>query len=181
MLKDMFFSALVVIVVVAIAAIVGPKGPSAPPDPTLSGANPRPDWPFLWLFGLLSLSPPAAETVIMLVLPVILVVGLLAVPFISNRGERRPQPPAGCGVVGGAIYAVLGVLTHLGHTVALVAGDDGLEWRSGTASIIKSTPPTRRWNCKGPSCFRTSSAAIVTRWTDSAESAAPTSRLSECV
>ena len=73
MLKDMFFSALVVIVVVVIAAIVGPKGPSAPPDPTLSGANPRPDWPFLWLFGLLSLSPPAAETFIILVLPIVLV------------------------------------------------------------------------------------------------------------
>ncbi len=84
MLKDVFFSALVVIVVVLIAALAGPKGPSAPPDPTLSGANPRPDWPFLWLFGLLSLSPPEAETAIILTLPVILVLGLLAVPFISQ-------------------------------------------------------------------------------------------------
>jgi len=48
--------------VVALAALLGPKGPTGPPDPTLSGANPRPEWPFLWLFALLSLSPPAAET-----------------------------------------------------------------------------------------------------------------------
>ena len=53
MRKDILFSALAVIVVVVLAALVGPKGPSAPPDPTLGGANPRPEWPFLWLFALL--------------------------------------------------------------------------------------------------------------------------------
>src|SRR5437764_4047244 len=67
MRKDILFSALTVIVVVVIAAVVGPKGPSGPPDPTEGGANPRPEWPFLWLFGLLSLSPASAETFIMLV------------------------------------------------------------------------------------------------------------------
>jgi ubiquinol-cytochrome c reductase cytochrome b subunit len=116
MLKDVVFSALVVIAVVSIAAIAGPKGPSGPPDPTLSGANPRPDWPFLWLFGLLSLSPPAAETFIILTLPIALVVGLLAVPFISNRGERAPsrRPMAVLLVI--VIYSVLGVLTYMGQT-----------------------------------------------------------------
>jgi ubiquinol-cytochrome c reductase cytochrome b subunit len=115
MLKDVFFSALVVIVVVVIAAMAGPKGPSAPPDPTLSGANPRPDWPFMWLFGLLSLSPPAAETAIILIMPVALVVGLLAVPFISNRGERAPtrRPVAVLLVI--VVYAVLGVFTYMGQ------------------------------------------------------------------
>ena len=116
MLKDAFFSALVVVVVVTIAAIAGPKGPSGPPDPTLSGANPRPDWPFLWLFGLLSLSPPKLETFIILVLPIILILGLFAVPFISNRGERAPsrRPMAVLLVI--VAYSVLGVLTYLGHT-----------------------------------------------------------------
>src|SRR5262249_49731050 len=59
LLKDALFSSLSVIVVVILAAVVGPKGPTGPPDPTLPGANPRPEWPFLWLFGLLSLSPPS--------------------------------------------------------------------------------------------------------------------------
>lgn len=115
MLKDVFFSALVVVVVVTIAALVGPKGPSGPPDPTLSGANPRPDWPFLWLFGLLSLSPPSAETFIILTMPVVLVLGLFAVPFVSNRGERAPsrRPMAVLFVI--VTYSVLGVLTYLGH------------------------------------------------------------------
>lgn len=112
--KDMLASAVVVIVVVGIAAVVGPKGPSGPPDPTLPGANPRPEWPFLWLFALLSLSPPGAETFIMLVFPLVLVAGLLAVPFVSNRGERAPgrRPAAVLSVV--CIVTVLAVLTYEG-------------------------------------------------------------------
>jgi ubiquinol-cytochrome c reductase cytochrome b subunit len=115
-LKDVFFSAVTVIIVVAIAAVLGPKGPDAPPDPTLGGANPRPEWPFLWLFALLSLSPPAAETFIILIFPVLLIIGLLMVPFLSNRGERAPsrRPVAVLLVIVG--YTALGVLTYLGAT-----------------------------------------------------------------
>jgi ubiquinol-cytochrome c reductase cytochrome b subunit len=114
MLKDIFFSALAVIIVVTIAAVVGPKGPTGPPDPTLSGANPRPEWPFLWLFALLSLSPPDAETFIILVFPLLVVAALLLVPLISNRGQRAPskRPVAVLMVV--VIYTVLGVLTYEG-------------------------------------------------------------------
>ena len=65
--------------------------PDWPADPTLSGANPRPEWPFLWLFGLLSLSPPSAETFVILVFPLLLIVALFLVPFVSNRGERAPS------------------------------------------------------------------------------------------
>lgn len=113
-LKDAFFSALTVIVVCAIAAIVGPKGPSELPDPTLGGANPRPEWPFLWLFAMLSLSPPAAETFIILVFPVVLVVALMAVPLVSRRGQRAPsrRPAAVLMVI--VIYTTLGVLTYQG-------------------------------------------------------------------
>src|SRR5262245_31304922 len=116
--KDALFSALVVIVVVVVAAVVGPKGPSGPPDPTLAGANPRPEWPFLWLFALLSLSPASAETFIILVFPILLVVALFAVPFVSNRGERAPsrRPVAVLAVV--VIYATLGALTYQGATSA---------------------------------------------------------------
>jgi ubiquinol-cytochrome c reductase cytochrome b subunit len=116
MLKDALFSSLAVIAVVVLAAVLGPKGPTGPPDPTLPGANPRPEWPFLWLFGLLSLSPPASETFIMLVLPVLLIGVLFLVPFLSNRGERAPsrRPVAVLAVV--VIYTVLGVLTYQGVT-----------------------------------------------------------------
>lgn len=114
LLKDILFSALVVTLVVIIAAVLGPKGPTGPPDPALADASPRPEWPFLWLFALLSLSPPAIETFIMLVLPIVLVVALLLVPFINNRGERAPsrRPVAVLLVV--AIYTALAALTYEG-------------------------------------------------------------------
>ncbi|HVA45358.1 MAG TPA: cytochrome b N-terminal domain-containing protein [Pirellulales bacterium] len=116
MLKDAFFSALAVLVVVTLAAVLGPKGPTDPPDPLLAGANPRPEWPFLWLFALLSLSPPEAETFIILVLPLLLIAALFLVPVISNRGERAPsrRPLAVLLVIVG--YTVLGVLTYEGAT-----------------------------------------------------------------
>ncbi len=114
LLRDAIASSLAVIVVVMLAAAMGPKGPSGPPDPTLSGANPRPEWPFLWLFALLSLSPPAAETFIVLVFPVLLIVALFLVPFVSRRGERAPsrRPIAVLSVL--VIVTVLGVLTYEG-------------------------------------------------------------------
>ena len=116
MQKDILFSALAVVVVVVLAALLGPKGPSSPPNPTLAGANPRPEWPFLWLFGLLSLSPSGAETFIILVFPVILILALLLVPLASNRGERDPsrRPVAVLAVV--VIYTVFGALTYQGAT-----------------------------------------------------------------
>jgi ubiquinol-cytochrome c reductase cytochrome b subunit len=114
MMKDALFSSLAVIVVVVLAAVLGPKGPTGPPDPTLPGANPRPEWPFLWLFALLSLSPAGAETFIILVFPVILIAVLFLVPFVNNRGERAPsrRPAAVLAVV--VIYVTLGVLTYQG-------------------------------------------------------------------
>jgi ubiquinol-cytochrome c reductase cytochrome b subunit len=116
MLKDALFSSLTVIVIVVLAAIAGPKGPGALPEPASLGANPKPDWPFWWLFALLSLSPPAAETFIILVMPVVLFGALLLVPFVSNRGERAPsrRPMAMLSVI--VIFAVIGVLTYHGAT-----------------------------------------------------------------
>jgi ubiquinol-cytochrome c reductase cytochrome b subunit len=143
MLKDVLFSAVAVIVVVMIAAIAGPKGPSDPPDPTLSGANPRPEWPFLWLFALLSLSPPSAETFIILVFPLLLIVALLAVPFVSNRGERAPsrRPVAVLSVI--VIYAVLAVLTYEGSTAPWSPQMTAWSGAPVPPDVIKQCTPAR--------------------------------------
>ncbi len=116
MLKDAVFSGLTVIAIVALAAIAGPEGPGALPEPALLGANPKPDWPFWWLFALLSLSPAGAETFLILVMPVALVAALLLVPFVSNRGERAPsrRPVAVLSVI--MIFTALFVLTYYGAT-----------------------------------------------------------------
>ena len=141
LLKDVLFSALVVIVVVMIAAMVGPKGPTGPPDPALADANPRPEWPFLWLFALLSLSPPAIETFIMLVFPVVLVVALLLVPFFSNRGERAPSRRPVAVLVVIAIYTALAALTYEG--VRAPWSPDMTAWTADPipVSIVENATP----------------------------------------
>ncbi|MFO0881593.1 MAG: cytochrome b N-terminal domain-containing protein [Gemmataceae bacterium] len=113
-IKDGLFSALVVIAVVTIAAVLGPKGPGAPPDPSLTSANPKPDWPFLWLYAMLTLLPAQIETPVILVLPVVLFGFLFAVPFISNRGERAPsrRPLAVLGVI--VAWTLILALTFIG-------------------------------------------------------------------
>ena len=114
MMKDILFSALIVVVVVVLAAVVGPKGPPGPPDPTISSANPRPDWPFLWLFGLLSLSPRGAETFLILVFPVVLI--WRCGPFNLQSGRAGLQPPTGCRAHGDCPFTRSGILTWLGAT-----------------------------------------------------------------
>lgn len=153
-LKDAFFSALAVIVVVMLAAVLGPKGPSELPDPTLGGANPRPEWPFLWLFALLSLSPPAAETFIILVFPLVLVAALLAVPFISRRGQRAPsrRPVAVLLVI--VLYTTLGVLTYQG---AVAPWSPAMQAWSGDPIPIRVVEQSSPLQLQGATVFQNKS------------------------
>jgi ubiquinol-cytochrome c reductase cytochrome b subunit len=116
--KDVFVSAVAVIIVVVLAAVLGPRGPETPPDPTIGGANPRPEWPFLWLFALLSMSPESAETFIILVFPAILIAVLFLVPFISNRGERAPSRRPIAVLIVIVIFTTFAVLTYQGFTAS---------------------------------------------------------------
>lgn len=112
--REAVFGTLVVIAVVALAAIAGPKGPAEAPDPTRIPAEPKPDWFLIWYYGLIALKPAKIETLVMVYLPILTVVGLIALPLISSRGERSPlrRPWA---VLTVALTAVaLGVLTDLG-------------------------------------------------------------------
>src|SRR5262249_55316590 len=92
--KDMFFAAFVLLAVAACALYFGPFGPSGTPDPTIIETVPKPDIPFLWFYAVLSLLPPSLETFAVLVGPVVVILGLLLLPFLSGEGEkswrRRP-------------------------------------------------------------------------------------------
>jgi ubiquinol-cytochrome c reductase cytochrome b subunit len=92
--KDMFFSAFVLLAIFACAMYFGPFGPSGQPDPTIIQTVPRPDYFFLWLYAVLSLLPPSMETPALLIGPVIALGFLVALPFFAGEGEkswkRRP-------------------------------------------------------------------------------------------
>jgi len=92
--KDLFFGAFILLAVAACAYYLGPFGPSGEPNPTIIQTAPKPDFFFLWLYSVLSLLPPSMETAALLVGPVVGIVLLLLLPFISGEGEkswrRRP-------------------------------------------------------------------------------------------
>ncbi len=148
-LKDILFSSLAVIAVVAIAAILGPKGPTGPPDPTLAGANPRPEWPFLWLFGLLSLSPPGIETFIMLVFPVLVIGDSVFGAICQQSWRTSTQSPAGGGAVRDRrIYGARRAHVR-GNDGAVVAENDRLERRSGSRELCEAPLASRVARCAG--------------------------------
>src|SRR6202047_2415817 len=114
--KDLFFSGFILLSIAACALYFGPFGPSGQPDPTIIQTAPRPDYFFLWLYAVLSLLPPSMETPALLIGPVIALVVLVALPFLSGEGEKswRRRPIA---VLTTLLVAVaLGTFTHLaGH------------------------------------------------------------------
>lgn len=114
--KDLYFSAFVMLAIATCAAVFGPKGPEGVPDPTYIQTAPQPDFLFLWVYSVAALLPPYTETVVLLVGPAVGVVALLALPFISNTGEKsaRRRPVAVLTVL--VAFLGLGLLTWAGLT-----------------------------------------------------------------
>jgi ubiquinol-cytochrome c reductase cytochrome b subunit len=115
--KDLFFAAFILLAVAACAVYFGPFGPTGRPDPTIIQTAPKPDYFFLWLYALLSLLPPSMETPALLIGPVVAILVLLLLPFLSGEGEKswRRRPIAVLTILLLAIS--LGTLTHLsGYT-----------------------------------------------------------------
>jgi ubiquinol-cytochrome c reductase cytochrome b subunit len=116
MSKDMVFSGVAILFVLGFALVFGPKGPSLKPDPAMVHTEPRPDWPFLWLFAILALCPPKLETLVQLALPPVGILILCLVPFIGRRGERAPSRRPVAVLLVLVIFVSLGILTWLGYS-----------------------------------------------------------------
>jgi len=112
--KDLVFAGLVTTGIVLCAVYFGPKGPIGAPDPTLIDTTPRPDFFFLSLFAALALLPAYSETFLLLTAPIVMIVILLALPFISGTGEKsvRRRPVAALSVI--VILLALVTLAYLG-------------------------------------------------------------------
>jgi ubiquinol-cytochrome c reductase cytochrome b subunit len=114
--KDIVANGVLIVVIFALAAFVGPKGPGIPADPTQVIPEARPDYPFLWLFAAAALMPNGSEVLLFFILPIIGSLILLALPFISNEGEKnwRRRPVAVLTVI--ISYLCVGMLTYAGLT-----------------------------------------------------------------
>ncbi|MFN8516371.1 MAG: cytochrome b N-terminal domain-containing protein [Chloroflexia bacterium] len=89
--RDVVLGLVVLVIIIGLAVIVGPPKVDIPPDPTVLEAYPRPDWYFLWIFAALALVPPGIEDLVILGMPLLIGTLLIALPFISSKGERSPK------------------------------------------------------------------------------------------
>ncbi len=89
--RDIVFCVGMIAAIAALALYFGAPPLGKPPDPSIVAASPRPDWYLLWYFAVLALLPHGSEKYFMVFGPLLAGILLMALPFISNRGERSPS------------------------------------------------------------------------------------------
>jgi ubiquinol-cytochrome c reductase cytochrome b subunit len=101
---------------VLLAVVVGAPELNKQADPTVINAYPRPDWYFIWYFALFALIPPAIENIFIIGFPLLVIVVLLALPFVAGTGERHPwRRPWAVATVALSLFTI-GVLVHAGYS-----------------------------------------------------------------
>ena len=88
--RDVIFGAATIIAIISLAMIFGPPELTTPPDPAHLNTTPAPDWYMLSIFALFALMPPKIESYMIIIGPALSIIILLALPFVSNKGERHP-------------------------------------------------------------------------------------------
>jgi ubiquinol-cytochrome c reductase cytochrome b subunit len=88
--RDIIFGALTIIAVISLAIIIGAPELTQAPDPAHIYVKPTPDWYMLAIFSLFALMPPKIESIVIVLGPVLTIIILLSLPFVSNKGERSP-------------------------------------------------------------------------------------------
>jgi mono/diheme cytochrome c family protein len=93
--KDLIISFGLFALLLGLAIFIGVAN-EPPADPNDSSYIPRPEWYFLWLFEMLKYFPGALEWLGTAVIPAILVLALLLLPFYDRRPVRywRKRPIA---------------------------------------------------------------------------------------
>lgn len=88
--RDVLFGAGTIIVIIGLAYFIGPPELTTPPNPAHLNTTPAPDWYMLSIFSLFALMPPKIESYMIIIGPMLTIIILLALPFMSNTGERHP-------------------------------------------------------------------------------------------
>ncbi|HVC90164.1 MAG TPA: cytochrome b N-terminal domain-containing protein [Acidobacteriaceae bacterium] len=113
--KDVTFSAAIILAIMACAFFFGPIGPSGPPDPTIIQTVPKPDLPFLWVYAVFALAPPALETPLLLITPIVVICAMLGLPLYAGEGEKHWSRRPVAVLMVSVIAVSLSILTSLGQ------------------------------------------------------------------
>jgi menaquinol-cytochrome c reductase cytochrome b/c subunit len=141
MFHDTVMSVVVVVVIVGLSCIWYFTSSEEPGDPGWLGPRyteeadpgtvsfiPRPDWYFFFLFYLLRIFKWPESVVLGTVgIPTILLILLLAVPFIDRRRDRRLLRRPVAVVASLLVIASMGVLTYKGATAEEAIGTELVE------------------------------------------------------
>jgi menaquinol-cytochrome c reductase cytochrome b/c subunit len=114
------------------AGVLGPRY-TEESDPGTISFTPRPDWYFYFLFYLLRIFKwPESVFLATVGIPTILLIILLAVPFVDRRRERRLIRRPVAVVAALLVIASMGVLTYKGATAKEAVASENLalvpEW-----------------------------------------------------
>ncbi|MBI2958099.1 MAG: c-type cytochrome [Chloroflexi bacterium] len=82
--------ALIVFAAIVLLAVFVPVELDAVADPTSTTYNPRPEWYFLFLFQFLKYFPGSLESLAAAVIPGLVIIFLILLPFLDTREERHP-------------------------------------------------------------------------------------------
>ena len=132
--RDITFSATTILTINTLVVIYGPPELTSP-SPVSIHTNPAPDWYLLPVFALYALMPARIESYAIFIGPVL---GLLALPFVSNAGERSPLR---------RLWAVFGSVCVVVFMGSLLLGEQApwspkFDAKPLTANSIRSADPT---------------------------------------
>src|ERR1700716_220627 len=108
-LMDLSLTALLIIGL-GLLCFFAPMHLGPPANPADAQYVPRPEWYYLPIFQWLKYWHGAASVVGILVIPTVLVVGIVAIPFFDRSIERRPwKRPVAMGAYGFVLLALVGL------------------------------------------------------------------------
>jgi ubiquinol-cytochrome c reductase cytochrome b subunit len=87
--KDVFVGTVVIFVLIVLS-VYAPKPFNGPADPLDSSYIPKPEWNFLFLYEALKFFPGKLEPIGSVGMPLLLVLLMVALPFLDRKPERNP-------------------------------------------------------------------------------------------
>ncbi|MBV6459431.1 MAG: Cytochrome b6 [Fimbriimonadaceae bacterium] len=115
--NQLFKDAVVVVVglgaVFALAAML-PPGLEPMADPAGTDFTPRPEWYFLGLYELLKIMPAGYEIVATLIVPGLVTLGMMFLPWLDRSESRHPAKRSWVMVAGMFVILMIGLMTLKG-------------------------------------------------------------------